>query len=272
MAPGFPESQRSPRCPEHRQKHQARRCGRTEDARAQPPCQRHAENANPHDAARNRERNCSARKIRRLAAFVAPMAFMMPISPRRSSTVAADVAATASAAAISAASVTIQSSVLTREKNAALSIGHAPDRAHIRAGQDLLDLETDRGNVWRAEPAVVFGRASAYSGSRSDKCIRRLRQRTHKKLPKLARMARKILCGGQVVTSTAFIFRTAGGNDSGDRSGRFRAASGLVRSWHNLVSPAQFRRDKLVGKRCTHDAFVRAIVKPAPLDASTRDA
>ena len=60
--------------------------------------------------------NCSARKIPATRAFVAPIAFIMPTSARRSRTVAAEVAATASAAAISAASVTIQSSVLTCDR------------------------------------------------------------------------------------------------------------------------------------------------------------
>ncbi len=46
--------------------------------------------------------------------MLAPSAFITPISARRSSTVDAEVAATASAAAPSAASVTIHSSVLTR--------------------------------------------------------------------------------------------------------------------------------------------------------------
>ena len=39
----------------------------------------------------------------------------------------------------------------------AFGFGHAANRAHVRAGQNLLDLVADRGNVGRAEPAVVFG-------------------------------------------------------------------------------------------------------------------
>ena len=88
--------------------------------------------------------------------FVAPIAFMTPISTRRSRMAAADVAATAKPAAISAASVTIHSSVLTRERMRPSVSATRRIARTSRPGQHLLDLVADRGNVGRAEPAVVF--------------------------------------------------------------------------------------------------------------------
>ena len=125
--------------------------------------------------------NCSARKIPATTALVAPIAFMMPTSARRSSTVAADVAATASAAAISAAKRNDPKQRAHVRQDFSFGIGHAANGANVRTRQNLRDLIADRRNVGRAEPVVVFfGRQRC--GSRNGERIGGLRQRADEKL------------------------------------------------------------------------------------------
>jgi len=72
--------------------------------------------ANPAIPPINASARCSIRKSTVTRVFVAPIAFITPISVCLSRTAAAEVAVMASDAATRAAMVTIQSSVLTRER------------------------------------------------------------------------------------------------------------------------------------------------------------
>ena len=171
---------------------QSRRSGRAEDAcrpaRAQAPAPKRSQRRRRPSRASIVPRE----KFRRPERWSRRCAFMMPISARRSSTVVAEVAATASAAAISAASVTIQSSVLTRDRmRPSVSATRRMARTSV-PGKNLLNLKADRRNVRRAEPAVVFGgreRGGVALGER----VGGLGERADEKLAELAGMAGKFL-------------------------------------------------------------------------------
>ena len=140
--------------------------------------------------------SCSVRKMAVTSAFVAPMAFMMPISPRRSITVVAEVAADRQRGRDQRRERDDPQQCADAREDAALGIGDAADRVHVRAGQHLLDLVADRRNVRRAEPAVVFGGRERFRIALG-KRVGRLRQRADEKLPELAGMIRDLLRDGE---------------------------------------------------------------------------
>ena len=252
------------------QQHHARRGRRTEHALAEHARQCPRPTRKPRAPPTNASIRCSARKSAVTDVFVAPIAFMMPISARRSSTVAADVAATASAAAISAASVTIQSSVLTCERIFPSESATCRIARTSVAGQHLLDLIADRRNIWRAEPAVVFGGRQRFRIALGER-IRRLGHRADEKLSELPGMIRKCFCSNGKRHENGVVFRAPGGDDSRHDQRSHGIPSEPFGASANQSCRCQGVRDFSPRGRSDH-GFICAVVKPAHPEFATTDA
>ncbi len=125
-------------------------------------------------------------------------------------------------------------------ENFAFGIGDAANGADVGAGQNLADLVADRGNVGRAEPAVIFG-GSERLGIALGERIGGLGERADKKLAKFSAVVAGKRLGDGKRDEDGVVFGIARGDDAGDDGAEDWLAVRAVQ--RKLFSPAKCLRD-----------------------------
>ncbi len=165
-------------------------------------------------------------------------------------------------------------------EDAAFRIGDAADGVDFGAGQHGSDLIADRGNVGRAEPAVVLGgsqldfgvalRAFAFFGE----SVGGLSERADKKFAEFVRMIRQTLRDLQR-DKNRFVLRVARGDDARHLQRRID----LVAVHDQRIDVRLPHVDRLPDfkpagirsrERCPNDAFALPVAKPRAINFPPR--